>query len=186
MCANCATKNSTIYKISAISSDGNVKNEVGGVEKIFGFGQPDMITLFVVRHAEKLIEEGNSNPDLSPTGTARAVHLGELLRPIKLSKTLTTNTLRTIATADPARNMQGGIPIETYAPDRQPMVLNEILRTEKGHFLLVVGHSNTVPELLNYLSGTKNYTEIPAQKFDDLYIVTVKNIGNAKIFHYKY
>ncbi len=186
MCANCATKNSTIYKISAISSDGNVKNEVGGIEKIPDFGQPDVVTLFVVRHAEKLIENGNSNPDLSQVGTARAVRLGELLRPIKLSKTLTTNTLRTIATADPARNMQGGIPIETYAPDRQTMVMNEILRTEKGHFLLVVGHSSTVPDLLNYLSGTKNYTEIPAQKFDNLYIVTIKNIGDTKVFQYKY
>ena len=51
---------------------------------------------------------------------------------------------------------------------------------------MIVGHSNTTPSLLNVLTGTSNYSNIPESEYDNLYIVTVFEKGRAEVVHFKY
>jgi len=51
--------------------------------------------------------------------------------------------------------------------------------------VLVVGHSNTVPEILAAL-GDPEKVEIPASQFDDLFVVTPRAEGPPSVVHLKY
>jgi hypothetical protein len=55
----------------------------------------------------------------------------------------------------------------------------------KGESVLIVGHSNTVPEVIRMLGGDMVPT-IDEKEFDDIFIVTVYARGKAKVTHLKY
>jgi hypothetical protein len=54
-----------------------------------------------------------------------------------------------------------------------------------GESVLIVGHSNTVPEVIRMLGGDVAPT-IDEKEYDDLFIVTVYGKGKAKVTHLKY
>jgi len=51
--------------------------------------------------------------------------------------------------------------------------------------VLVVGHSNSIPDVIKMLGGDVVPT-IDERKFDDLFIVTVYAKGKAKVVQLKY
>ena len=113
-------------------------------------------TLYFVRHAEKV---GNDNdPDLSLCGYKRAKQLVRLLSTANIKSIYSTNYRRTIATASPL-SAKTHVAIQSYSPKHlKQLSLNLIQRKENS---LVVGHSNTTPELVQLLSNNKidNITE---------------------------
>jgi phosphohistidine phosphatase SixA len=54
-----------------------------------------------------------------------------------------------------------------------------------GDAALVIGHSNTIPEVIRKLGGDV-VPKIDEAKFDDLFIVTVYGKGKAKVVQMKY
>jgi hypothetical protein len=50
----------------------------------------------------------------------------------------------------------------------------------------VVGHSNTVPEIVARLTGRTDVPPIGEEEFDTLYVVTVPTIGKASVLRMKY
>ena len=46
---------------------------------------------------------------------------------------------------------------------------------------LIVGHSNTIPGLVNYLSGTEDFQQLAENEYDKLFIVTLVELGVAKV-----
>lgn len=54
-----------------------------------------------------------------------------------------------------------------------------------GENVLVIGHSNSIPDVIKMLGGDVVPT-IDERKFDDLFIVTVYAKGKAKVTHMKY
>jgi len=54
-----------------------------------------------------------------------------------------------------------------------------------GDAALVIGHSNTIPEVIRKLGGDV-VPKIDEQKFDDLFVVTVYGKGKAKVVQMKY
>ena len=63
-------------------------------------------------------------------------------------------------------------------------VVNKIME-RAGENVLVVGHSNSIPDVIKMLGGDVVPT-IDERKFDDLFIVTVYAKGKAKVTHLKY
>lgn len=126
--------------------------------------QPSVI--FIVRHCEKAIES-TDNPNLSEEGKKRAAHLAEILKNSGLEVVYSTNYKRTLQTAEPIATALKLTPT-TYEP--RDAAFGEMLR-KSSKKVLVVGHSNTVPELLNQLTGTKNYK--PEEIYGDLWVVTI-------------
>ena len=123
---------------------------------------PPPVTIIITRHAEKA--PGSPDPDLSPAGRARAAALARALAPYRPTSTLTTLTRRAIQTAEPTLAAYS-IPAErslTVPPTTTAVALAAILRARPfNDRILVVSHSNVIPELLHVLGipGVFSMTE---------------------------
>lgn len=112
----------------------------------------DGATFVVVRHAEKATDDPD-NPNLSDIGRARAQRLAAKLAHTDLIAVLVTEFRRTHQTAQPTADAHG-LPLTRYYA-KGPA--NEIAARWRNEYrrgtVLVVGHSNTVPDLVSALSG---------------------------------
>jgi 2,3-bisphosphoglycerate-dependent phosphoglycerate mutase len=158
----------------------------GGVI-VFGyfatFSRP-ITTVILVRHAEKNIEPENPDPDLSPAGQARALELTRVFGDSGIQATYATQYKRTQQTVAPLAGKLH-VPIIAIDAKQSQEVVRRILSDNRGQTVFVAGHNNTVPEIVNLLSG-ENLPLIPESEFDNLYIVTVYRFGKAKVVKLKY
>ena len=70
---------------------------------------------------------------------------------------------------------------------RHPAELaRRVLRENRGGRAMIVGHSNTVPEIVAALADTSDVPPIGDEEFDTLYVVTVPTIGRASVLRMKY
>jgi phosphohistidine phosphatase SixA len=131
-------------------------------------------TIFVVRHAERAEQvEGGAmmmtDPDLSAAGQARAESLAAMLKDAGIKTIFVTQYKRTQQTAAPLARALGVTPEQVGSRDVD--ALAQKLR-EASCSSLVVGHSNSVPNLLKAL-GTGTSVEIAKTEYDNLFIVTL-------------
>ena len=61
----------------------------------------------------------------------------------------------------------------------------DILAHHAGHTVLMIGHSNTVPELIQQL-GAGTLPVIDESVFDNLFVVKLLGSGTASLTHLKY
>lgn len=145
------------------------------------FSSCGSVKYYVVRHAEKATPSDGmtmntpNDPPLSPAGRTRAIELREELRAKGIRYIFSTNTIRTIATAQPLNELRGSTQIELYnTRDSLDHLIQKLKAIEKGNSL-IVGHSNTVDDIVNKLCGeTKVPNDLPDSEYDNLYIVTKK------------
>lgn len=129
--------------------------------------------VFVVRHAERADSGGAAagmmanDPGLSAAGQARAESLARLLRDAKLSDIFITEYRRTAETAAPLARALRLEPARVKAAEVARLA--QRIAAAAGN-VLVVGHSNTVPELLDALGATERVS-IAEQEFDNLFLV---------------
>jgi broad specificity phosphatase PhoE len=154
----------------------------GTTEAIAGMGDPSTTTYFIVRHADK--GEGD-NPALTPQGEERAKKLSNLLANVPIAKVSPTNTKRAAQTAEFVK-VAKGCPSESYTPEVIEPFLTYNINENKGKCILIVGHTNTIPTVLKLLTGKSDYADLPETEYDNLYIVTVKDKGNAQVMEVKY
>lgn len=130
---------------------------------------------YVVRHAERV--DNSRNSALSPAGLQRAQDLKDVLASKKLELIYASTYLRTQQTAQPTATAKG-LPLIIYKPDTTTgFVIN--LKKLKGKSVLVVGHSDTVPDIVSGLSN-QAVAPIADNDFDNLYIVRVRNFFGAR------
>lgn len=145
---------------------------------------------YVVRHAEKATASPGTvmftpdDPPLSAAGKARAIELREELKNKSIRYIFSTNTARTISTALPLNNLLNTTKIEFYnSKDSLDFFIQKLKAINKGN-VLIVGHSNTVDDIVNRLCGeTKVPADLPDTEYDNLYIVTRK--GKRMMFENK-
>lgn len=141
-------------------------------------------TIIVVRHAEKAAEPA-SDPLLNPAGTARAEVLADMLKDAGVQATLSTQFQRTRLTAAPLA-AKLGLTNEVIAAQLSPKATaDSILAKHRGHTVLVVGHSNTVPEIVAALGAPKP-AAICDDGYDNAFIVTVPASGAASVVRLHY
>lgn len=139
-------------------------------------------TLILVRHAEKA-EDGTSDPVLTPLGRARAQRLAAMLAPAGVSAVYSTPYKRTRLTAQPLAE-QEEINLKNYDP-RDSNFPSELIRQHPGETILVVGHSNTIPMMVNTLTGSTTYEQLEETEYDKLFVVSVVgDIGQAMLLSY--
>jgi len=141
-------------------------------------------TVILVRHAEKNIEPNNPDPDLSAAGQARAQELARVLSSTSLDAIYATNFKRTQQTVKPSADKSGIAPTIIDAKASSDLV-HRIVSSNRGQTVLVAGHSNTVPAIVNALGGGSN-PDIPDHEYDNLLIVTIYRFGKAKVVKLKY
>jgi phosphohistidine phosphatase SixA len=109
-------------------------------------------TVFLVRHAEKAADQGD-DPALTAEGQARALRLAEALKPANPAAIFATQFKRTQQTGQPladALNLPITV-IETSKELANPypsLLLERICALPKGASAVVVGHSNSIPGIV--------------------------------------
>ncbi|MFT5758683.1 MAG: phosphohistidine phosphatase SixA [Alteromonadaceae bacterium] len=126
-------------------------------------------TIYLVRHAEKQIIAGERNPELTQCGIKRAEQLASILDNVNLVNVYSTSYKRTMATAEPTAQ-QKHLTIKNYDPRELTTIATQLISEKKN--ALVVGHSNTTPQLTELLSkqAVKGLTEL---EFQELYQVQI-------------
>ena len=110
------------------------------------FGFAEQQTWYFVRHFEK---QHSDNPSLTKTGKARAEALAAYFSDKPLNHVYSTDYNRTLETATPVTTLKK-LPIEDYDP-RTLVEFASKLKTLDN--VLVVGHSNTTPDILSLMGG---------------------------------
>ena len=140
-------------------------------------------TVVLVRHADKIIDPNNPDVDLSPAGQARAQELARIFGDAGIAAIYATQYKRTQETVKPLADKLG-LPVNVVNSKNTAELLAKI-RANSGQTVLVVGHNNTVPEIIHALGGPE-YPTIPESEYDNLFIVTIYRTGQAKVVKMKY
>jgi phosphohistidine phosphatase SixA len=132
------------------------------------------LVVFLVRHAEKM--DDSKDPELSEDGKKRAADLIAALRSADIEEIHSTDYIRTKDTAAPIAEKLG-VKVEIYNPKDLAGFAKQL--QEKGGRHLVVGHSNTTPELTKLLGGNAGAEINEKSEYDRLYMVTIGKDGTA-------
>jgi phosphohistidine phosphatase SixA len=142
--------------------------------------EPTVVVL--VRHAEKVTPDPpDADPALTAAGQARALALAETLADAGVDAILTSQWQRTRLTAAPLAERLGIEPevFSTSGAQAQPEAVAEAIRTRHaGQTVLVVGHSNTVPEVIAALGGPA-VEAICESQYADLFVLVLDDGGEA-------
>jgi broad specificity phosphatase PhoE len=146
--------------------------------------------VLVVRHAEKAREGSEADIPLSKTGAERAARLAEILKTAGVTAVYATDTTRARQTGEPLAQMQK-LAIKIYDTrdakgnmTAAPLVAR--LKTdEKDGVVLVVGHSNTVPDVLAAY-GVKETVRIGPDDYGDLFLLVPQSSGPPVLLRLKF
>ena len=135
------------------------------------FDNDKCTSVYLIRHAEKIRTDKNErDPLLNKSGLLRAKKWSEIFEKIEINKILSTDTKRTISTVIPT-SKEKKIKIELYRPEE--INYESFLEKNKGKKVLIVGHSNTIPETTNILIKNKFYDQIEDNNNSNLYFVNI-------------
>ena len=137
--------------------------------------------IFVVRHAEK-VTTGGDNPDLSVAGQKRADALARILKDSQITAVFVTEFKRTQETAAPTARAAHLSPIVLPANDVPGLVAK--LRALNGN-ALVVGHGNTIPDLMKAL-GITTPISIPDDDYMEIFVVSLGDPPQLIRLHYPF
>jgi phosphohistidine phosphatase SixA len=128
----------------------------------------DHYTLYLVRHAEKLLDDGD-DPGLADAGKQRSAQMAGWLRDKGITDIWSSDYRRSRDTAAPLAAMLGS-EVQLYDPRDLPALVKNL--RENRHNALIVGHSNTTPDLARLLCvclvGDMDDTD-----YDQLLVVSV-------------
>lgn len=151
-------------------------------------------TIVVVRHGEKAAASAadqrlEADPPLSAAGEARARALAELLADAQIGAVYATQYRRTQLTAEPTAR-RFGLAVQAYPASRAvaedaAALAAEIRERYRGQSVLVVGHSNTVPAIVEALSGAP-VAEIDEAVYDNAFVVVIPQAGAARLYRLRY
>ena len=158
-----------------------------GAVVVFGyyvtFRRP-VLTVIVVRHAEKIIDPNNPDVDLSPAGQARAQEIVRVFRGANINAIYATQFRRTQQTVKPLADALG-LPVTIVDSKNTAGLIAQIRAQHSGQTVFIAGHNNTMPEIVAALGGPQNPT-IPESQYDNVYVVTVYRTGKARVVQMKY
>ena len=134
---------------------------------------------YFIRHAEKdRSDPTNKNPSLTIQGLERANKWAVFFKDKNIAAVYSTNYIRTQQTALPIAKEQN---IEIINYTTKELISEKFIANNKGKNIVIVGHSNTTPELVNILLGEKKYEDISDSENNNLFVVTLnKNKTTAK------
>lgn len=140
--------------------------------------------IYLFRHAEKQIIEGEKNPELTKEGFIRAEALADSLSLIQNGIIYSSEFKRTQQTVNPlAKKWNFDILIHT-ASDPEGQIKKALEKCNKT--VIISGHSNTIPNLIR-LFGINDELKIEDDQYGDLYkiewsskspVLTVTHIGD--------
>ncbi len=125
-------------------------------------------TLYLVRHSEKLADDGD-DPGLTDMGHYRSEQLANWLRDKGITDIWSSDYRRSRDTAEPLATMLG-LKLTLYDPHDLPALVKDL--RENRHNALVVGHSNTTPDLARLLCVCF-IRDMDDLDYDQLFVISV-------------
>ena len=127
---------------------------------LLSFVQAQTSTYILLRHAEKDTTVSDltmvkADPPLTKAGEERAKSLITLLKEYTPDEIYSTNFIRTKATVSPL-SLKFNKELQIYDP-KELILFSEKLLQQKGKTIIIAGHSNTTPALVNLLIKEKTY-----------------------------
>ncbi len=111
------------------------------------------VTVILTRHAEKAASPAK-DPPLTEAGKHRAELLASMLADSGVSAIYITEFQRTQQTAEPLATRAHITPIVISANDTEALV--KAIRAHQSGVVVVVGHSNKLPEIIAALGGAES------------------------------
>lgn len=188
--------NGKVWRGLAISSLTIAAIAISGMI-IFYFNNSTTVVL-LVRHGDRdnapLCTDALGGPQLNATGNTRATELAHVGEDAGIQAIYTSEFCRTKQTVQPIQNLTGLAPVEVNqydagthtVPDVADLV-NRLNTTNVGQTVLVAGHSDTVPLIIDQLGG--GTTSFGGSEFDNFYVVTIFRwwfIKRVKVVRLKY
>lgn len=131
-------------------------------------------TIWIVRHAEKDLKNlSDSDPSLSLEGRDRARDLATLLRPKRVLAVYATPFKRSRQTAE-LTAYGHGVNVQIYDPADPDALAAAVLREHKDGSVLIVGHSNTVLELVEAFGIKRPIPALTEDDYNYVFAVTVQ------------
>lgn len=132
-------------------------------------------TIYLVRHAEKQLT--GDDPELSIAGKARATKLAQLLEDKEIKHVLSTDYIRTRATAAPTATA-AAVDIVSYSSQNMPEFVRSLKQMEGN--ILVVGHSNTISKIANeFVQDGNKFEDLDESEYNIIYEVLLSSEGSA-------
>ena len=144
----------------------------------FSIPENDCSTFYLIRHAEKVrTNKSDRDPALNKKGIIRALNWKEYFINKDISKIYSTNYKRTLETVKPIQEAIGLTAI-LYSPSS--IDYKDFISSNEGEVVLIVGHSNTIPNFVNELINDQVYDQIDDLNNSNLYVV---NLCDSSLSH---
>jgi len=140
-------------------------------------------TVILVRHAERAGGMG-ADTGISEAGRCRAEVLARMLADAGVRRVFVSEVARTAQTAQPLADKLSLRPEAIPAKDIDGLVAN-LRHGKPGGVALVVGHSNTLPEIISKLGGG-SVPPIADDEYDNLFVVTLTDRNHASVVRLRY
>lgn len=134
-------------------------------------------TFILLRHAEKE-NSVSSDPALTEQGKERARALATMLRDQPIASIYSTTYRRTQGTAGPLAELKK-LNVQYYEPVQASGLLKQLMLGPDKGAIVVVGHSNTIPDLVNTLLGREAVSSISEEDYGLVFIVTLPVSGES-------
>lgn len=136
-------------------------------------------TIILVRHAEKdtAQAEMSGDPDLSVEGKQRAERLAKIAGKYRPGAVFSSDTKRTRQTAEPTAKRRH-VEIQIYDPRKQDDLVKQMMASKTKRFL-IVGHSNTIPALVNVLTKKDLFKDLDDNEYGTIYLLRIRD-GKVK------
>lgn len=138
-------------------------------------------TFILTRHAEKDTSDKGPDPLLNSVGIKRSARLADILSGFRIDAIYSTMKSRTLFTVDSIGDLKS---LPTFPYDNKDLkdLVQKVRSSLDKHNVLIVGHSNTIPVLTNYLYGEEVYKSIFDESDYDNLIIVFENIDSTKLF----
>lgn len=137
-------------------------------------------SVILVPHAERL--NSTDTTSLSAEGFARAATLSRVVGSARIEKIFVSEKKRTQQTAQHLSAAIGVTPEEV--PGNEIARIVDSVSANAGKTILIVGHSDTVPQIIEAL-GYSPAPVITPSEFDNMFVVTIRR-WNVRLLHLKY
>lgn len=127
--------------------------------------------IILVRHAEKATDDAR-DPSLSEKGKQRATLLASLLKDVPVDAFYATPYKRTIETLSVLAEANKKEILKYNPMDKNG--ITALIQANRGKTLVIAGHSNTVPPMVNSLIGKNEYPLMDDSDYGKIWILVFK------------